>query len=65
MSNEEGESMTTVAPVEDYELDDYNETGGGLDNTVINCHKCLKSSYRFRKVSLSTLVNKFHHCQLR
>ena len=50
MSNIDEESMTTVSSVEDYELDDYNETGGGLDNTVINCHKCLKSSYRFRKV---------------
>ena len=54
--------MTTVASVEDYELDEYNETGGGLDNTVINCHKCLKSSYRFRKVSFEYLAqaNAFH-----
>ena len=39
--------MTTEL-VEEFLLEDGDE---GLENTEVNCHKCLKESFKFRKVS--------------
>ena len=31
--------------------DDYDMGYDGLDNTEINCHKCLRASFNFKKVN--------------
>ena len=33
------------------EVNDYEDEG--LDNTEVNCHKCLKASFSFKKVKYS------------
>ena len=48
-TNVEIEEMTEITTeyIEEF-LGDGND---GLENTDVNCHKCLKSSFKFRKVS--------------
>ena len=51
-TNVEIEEMTEITTEYIEEFLGDNEGGNdGLENTDVNCHKCLKSSFKFRKVS--------------
>ena len=45
---EELMDMTTIPYKEVEFMEDIEDVG--LDNTEVNCHKCLKGSFKFRKV---------------
>ena len=40
----------TVEIIENDEPSSNSDEDKGLDNTKVNCHKCLRASFNFRKV---------------
>ena len=46
----EDQSEMTTTEYREVFMEEYEDEG--LDNTEVNCHKCLKASFKFRKVFL-------------
>ena len=48
---EESVEVTTTPYMEEQEVEFMEDVEDvGLDNTEVNCHKCYKASFKFRKV---------------
>ena len=47
----------TVEIIENDEPSSNSDEDKGLDNTEVNCHKCLRASFNFRKVDILHEIN--------
>ena len=46
----------TVEIIENDEPSSNSDEDKGLDNTEVNCHKCLRASFNFRKVDILHMI---------
>ena len=53
----EDQSEMTTTEYREVFMEEFEDQG--LDNTEVNCHKCLKASFKFRKVFFFTIHDEF------